>query len=64
MDLDYEGRLRRQGRLPKDKTEIFVKDENLKMSTKQGVDFGYTDVKDLTVLREIMEIRGRAMHIC
>ena len=63
VDLDYEGRLRRQGRLPKDKTEIFVKDENLKMSTKQGVDFGYTDVKDLTVLREIMEIRGRAMHM-
>jgi len=61
VDLDYEGRLRRQGRLPKDKTEIFIKDDNLKMGTKQGVDFGYTDVKDITVLREIMEIRGRAM---
>ena len=60
VDLDYEGRLRRQGRLPKDKTEIFIKDDNLKMGTKQGVDFGYTDVKDITVLREIMEIRGRA----
>ena len=33
------------------------------MGTKQGVDFGYTDVKDITVLREIMEIRGRAMHM-
>ncbi len=63
VDLDYEGRLRRQGRLPKEKTEIFVKDENLKMSTKQNVDFGYTEVKDLTVLREIMEIRGRAMRM-
>ena len=63
VDLDYEGRLRRQGRLPKDKTEIFIKDDNLKMGTKQGVDFGYTDVKDITVLREIMEIRGRAMHM-
>ena len=63
VDLDYEGRLRRQGRLPRDKTEIFVKDENLKMSTRQNVDFGYTGVKDLTVLREIMEIRGRAMHM-
>lgn len=63
VDLEYEGRLRRQGKLPKDKTEIYIKDDNLKMGSKQGVDFGYTDVKDLTVLREIMEIRGRAMHM-
>ena len=63
VDLDYESRLRRQGRLPKDKTEIYVKDDNLKMGSKQNVDFGYTEVKDLTVLREIMEIRGRAMHM-
>ena len=63
IDLEFEQRLKRQGRLPKDKPELTTKGNYVKVTSSAAEDFGHQEVKDLTVLREVLDIRARAFHL-
>ncbi len=63
VDLEFEQRLKRQGRLPKDRPELITKGEYVKVTSKVADDFGHQEVKDLTVLREVLDLRARAFAL-
>ena len=63
VSMEVESRLRRAGRLPKDKKELVVDGKNLKM-TDTDVEFPETVVVDnLVALQDLFELRARAFHI-
>ena len=63
VSMEVESRLRRAGKLPKDKKELVVDGKSLKM-TDTDVEFPETVVVDnLVALQDLFELRARAFHI-
>ena len=63
VSMEVEARLRRAGKLPKDKRELVVDGKSLKM-TDADMEFPETVVVDnLVALQDLFELRARAFHI-
>eukprot|EP00435_Cladocopium_sp_Y103_P073683 s164_g44.t1 len=64
ISMETEGRLRRAGKLPKDKKEVVVEDEKLELRAKDTKDFETTEtVKDILTLQDVMQLRARAFQL-
>ena len=60
IDQEMEGRLRRAGKLPKDKSEVILKDAKLTIAPKDTEINSTVNVRDVTGMREVLELRARA----
>ena len=60
IDQEMEGRLRRAGRLPRDKSEVVLKDAKLTISHKDTEIHSTVNIRDVTGMREVLELRARA----
>ena len=60
IDQEMEGRLRRAGKLPKDKSEVILKDDKLTVKQKDTELSSTVLVRDVTSMREVLELRARA----
>jgi hypothetical protein len=67
INMDTENRLRRAGKLPKDKKEVIVGDEKLELRSKE-LEIGETNkIEDPLALHDVMQLRERAfqmMEVC
>ena len=67
INMDTENRLRRAGKLPKDKKEVIVGDEKLELRSKE-LEIGETNkIEDPLALHDVMQLRARAfqmMDVC
>ena len=62
MDAETEGRLKRAGRLPKDKQELVYSNDRITVKSKTD-EMPKMEIIDATDMREILEIRARAFHM-
>ena len=62
VDTEHEGRLRRQGKLPKDK-KVVVAGTKLDIKKKMEDLELNLNIEDATNVREVLEIRARAFHM-
>ena len=63
VDAETEGRLRREGKLPRDKTELVLREDKVAVRSKEANLQSTVDIKDTASLREALEIRARAFHM-
>lgn len=63
VDSELEGRLKRSGKLPKDKTELVLKDDKVSLRNKEAELQSTLEVRDTATLREVLEIRARSFHM-
>ena len=67
IDQEVEGRLRRAGKLPRDKAEVVVRDDKLMVKSRDADHLSTADIRDLASLRECLDIRARSfmmLSIC
>ena len=62
MDAETEGRLKRAGRLPKDKQELVYSNDRITVKSKTD-EMPKMEIIDAADMREILEIRARAFHM-
>ena len=60
IDQEVEGRLRRAGKLPRDKAEVVFRDSKIVVKDREPDPLSTADIKDLASLREALDIRARA----
>ena len=65
VSMEVENRLRRAGKLPKDKREFYVDDKDkLGLKAKEDTDSLEAEkVEDILGLQDVLELRARAMHM-
>ena len=63
MNLECEARLRRAGKLPKDRKELILDDKKLILDTKDEDFPEPPKVHDLLTLKDLLDLRGRAFHM-
>lgn len=63
VDAETEGRLRRAGKLPRDKTELVLREDKVSARNKESELQSTVDIKDTAGLREALEIRARCFHM-
>ena len=63
VDMETESRLRRAGKLPKDKKEVVISDKKLTLNEKDE-DFPETPkIVDILTLKDVLELRAKAWHM-
>ena len=60
IDQEVEGRLRRAGKLPRDKAEVVFRDSKIVVKDREPDPLSTADIRDLASLREALDIRARA----
>ena len=63
VNLECEARLRRAGKLPKDRKELILDDKKLILDTKDEDFPEPPKVHDLLTLKDLLDLRGRAFHM-
>ena len=63
LDREQEGRLRRAGKLPRDRQELVYHDNKLTVKKDDEELSGHVEIGDQTDLREVLEVRARAFHM-
>ena len=62
--MEVENQLRRAGKLPKDKKEVYVQGEKLGLAAKdEGEITNAVKIVDVLTLQDAMELRARAFHM-
>eukprot|EP00435_Cladocopium_sp_Y103_P061453 s489_g23.t1 len=63
VSMEVEARLRRAGKLPKDKKEVILDEDKLKLKSTED-DFPETaKIDSILALKDTMELRARAFHL-
>ena len=63
IDADYEGRLTRAGKMPKDIREVVVSGSSVTVKhDDKAIETG-ADLSDLQSLREVLDLRARSFHM-
>ena len=65
VSMEVENRLRRAGKLPKDKREVYVDEKDkLGLKAKEDTETMEADkIEDILGLQDVLELRARAMHM-
>lgn len=63
VDAELESRLKRSGKLPRDRTELVFKDDKVSLRNKEAELQSAVEIRDTASLREALEIRARAFHM-
>ena len=64
VSMEVENKLRRAGKLPKDKQEIYVEGDKFGIMPKEeGVIGEAVKVSDILTLQDVLELRARAYHM-
>ena len=63
LDQEWEGRLRRAGKLPRDRQELIYTGSKVTVKNKDDELPIALEIEDASDLREILDIRGRAFHM-
>lgn len=63
VTMETESRLRRAGKLPRDKKEVVLDDQKLKVKTAEEDFPETTKVEDILTLKDTMNLRARAFHM-
>ena len=63
LDREQEGRLRRAGKLPKDRQELVYQDNKVTVKSQAEEKSWQVEVEDARDLREVLDVRARAFHM-
>eukprot|EP00435_Cladocopium_sp_Y103_P059009 s40_g21.t1 len=63
VTMEAESRLRRAGKLPRDKKEVVLEDHGLKLKSAEEEFPEYAKITDILTLKDVLQLRARAFHM-